>query len=74
MSLENMTTEEIKFWRKGCKEAFEAIAENGLWRCPECRGLMPWPPKDYNICPMCDVEFGSEVPEREGERLWSASV
>ena len=31
------------------------------WTCPDCGyDSMPYPPKDYNICPKCMVEFGND--------------
>jgi len=31
------------------------------WTCPDCGYTeMPYPPKDYNICPKCMVEFGND--------------
>lgn len=30
-------------------------------RCPVCMfDSMPYPPKDYNICPCCSTEFGND--------------
>ena len=71
MSLDDMTNDEIKSWTKGMADAFAAVKQNGLWLCPECKGLMPDPPKDYNICPCCNVEFGYDAKEQEGIQLWN---
>jgi len=31
------------------------------WTCPDCGyDSMPYPPKDYHICPKCMVEFGND--------------
>ncbi len=44
------------------------------WTCPDCGyDSMPYPPKDYNICPKCMVEFGnddrkSKMLEQRAER------
>lgn len=64
MSLENMTLEEVRFWSKGCRDMMLAIEKNGIWVCPECKHLMSYPPCDYNICPVCRVEFGYGAKER----------
>ena len=29
--------------------------------CPVCGFLLRFPPEDFNICPSCGVEFGSET-------------
>ena len=35
--------------------------EGEHWECPECGYKdMPWPPKDYHVCPKCMVEFGND--------------
>ena len=72
MSLENMTHEEIQFWRKGVTDALDAAAANGLWKCPLCGHLMVHPPCDYTICSHCEVEFGNDAPEYDEEhgRVW----
>lgn len=32
-----------------------------FYTCPVCAyERMPYPPKNYNICPCCGVEFGYE--------------
>jgi hypothetical protein len=45
--------------------------------CPVCMfGGMPYPPKDYNICPCCGTEFGNDDAEHSYEELrdkWIAS-
>jgi hypothetical protein len=40
------------------------------FRCPVClfAGL-PYPPADYNICPCCGTEFGSDDNEYTHEQL-----
>jgi len=66
-----LTGGEFEFWAKGFKDAFEAIAKRGLYRCPQCEGLMPNPAKDYHICPCCGVEFGNDAPEyTDTEVVW----
>ena len=41
--------------------------------CPICGFLLDVPPADYNICPSCGVEFGSDTVEwtyQELQRGW----
>jgi len=38
--------------------------------CPVCMfGGMPYPPKDYNICPCCGTEFGNDDADRSYAEL-----
>lgn len=71
MSLDNMTIDEVKFWSKGCRDILLEIEKNGLFRCPECKHFMVDEAKDYNICPVCGVEFGYDSEHRETtEVIW----
>ncbi len=39
-----------------------------VWTCPDCGfDKMPHPPKDYNICPKCMVEFGNDDKASTGD-------
>jgi hypothetical protein len=52
--------------------------------CPVCGFLLDYPPRDFNICPSCGVEFGADTVEysydelrqawRERGQTWSSSV
>jgi hypothetical protein len=40
-----------------------------IYKCPKCSTEMPYPPRNYNICPNreCFVEFGYDYPECEDD-------
>ena len=43
--------------------------------CPVCAYPdMPYPPRDYNICPCCGTEFGNDDAIRSHEELRAAWV
>jgi|ERR1039458_10226877 hypothetical protein len=52
--------------------------------CPVCGFYLDYPPKDFNICPSCGVEFDADTIEYSDEELrqawmargmtWSSSV
>ena len=46
------------------------------WVCPDCGyDSTPYPPKDYNICPKCLVEFGNDDRKsREEERKYFEAI
>ena len=48
-----------------------APAESGKkYRCPVCMfAEIPYPPKDYHICPCCGTEFGNDDAEFSHEQL-----
>jgi hypothetical protein len=49
--------ERLPLARGGVMEIVEV--GNQFYTCPDCGyRCMPYPPKDYNICPKCKVEFG----------------
>src|SRR5712692_7791736 len=40
------------------------------YRCPVCMyGRLPYPPRDYHICPCCGTEFGNDDAEFTHEQL-----
>lgn len=45
--------------------------------CPVCHfGEMPYPPRDYHICPCCGTEFGNDDQEMSHAELrvqWAAN-
>lgn len=47
------------------------------YTCPVCLFVdLPYPPKDYHICPCCGTEFGNDDAEFSHEQLrgmWVAS-
>jgi len=47
------------------------------YRCPVCLfASLPYPPRDYHICPCCGTEFGNDDAEFSHEQLrqmWVAS-
>ena len=47
------------------------------YRCPVCFfDRLPYPPRDYHICPCCGTEFGNddaEVSHRQLREAWTAS-
>lgn len=58
-------------YSKGLRDAMLAVELHGIFRCPVCYHLMPYPPNGYNICPVCDKEFGSDAkPVKNPKRLW----
>lgn len=75
MTIENMTSEETKYWIKGCRDTLDEIATRGLWICPECGHLMDAPPKDYHICDHCEKEFGYDAKEvPDAVPLWMPKI
>jgi hypothetical protein len=40
--------------------------------CPVCGFLLDYPPKDFNICPSCGVEFGADTVEYSIQELQDA--
>ena len=66
-----MNARDARFWAKGQRDVLLEIERNGLWRCPECHHPMPCEARDYNICPVCNKEFGHDAPEHKvTKRLW----
>lgn len=47
------------------------------YRCPVCFFEdLPYPPRDYHICPCCGTEFGNddaEVSHRQLREMWIAN-
>lgn len=64
MSLDDMNSYEIEFWKKGCEDLIGEIEKCGLYICPECNHLMAGAPVDFNICTSCGKEFGYDGKER----------
>lgn len=74
MSEPELTLDNVDVWKKGLRDALAHVEQCGLYRCPECKHLMGGPPKDFNICASCGVEFGYGADERPDiEPLWRAA-
>src|SRR5690348_2975460 len=40
------------------------------YRCPVCMyPALPYPPRDYHICPCCSTEFGNDDAEHSHQQL-----
>jgi hypothetical protein len=46
------------------------------WKCPLCQTEMPYPPREYNICPGCTKEFGYDASEYDdnGKITWECEM
>jgi hypothetical protein len=42
--------------------------------CPVCGFLLPYPPRDFNICPSCGTEFGADTVEHTVSELQQAWI
>jgi rubrerythrin len=60
----------ITHFFRGYSAALKDAKESGIWICPSCHEWMANPPRDYNICPHCDMEFGYDAPESDDGLLF----